>query len=139
MLPTVERGVRVITFCSIAIAGHSPLISSTSGFTIRAMNWRAYALRLSAYRRWPSANRVSIVRDDFPDPETPVTTTSLLRGMPTLTFFRLCTRAPLIRIIFLSTGRSGRRVRFFVEMVIILGAKIPRQGEYYREIFSGSP
>src|SRR5438067_6629276 len=83
----------------MAIAGQRPLIKSTSGFTMRAMNCRAYALRLSAYLRWPSAKRVSMVKEDFPDPDTPVTTTSLLRGISTEIFFKLCTRAPFIYIL----------------------------------------
>jgi hypothetical protein len=37
-----------------------------------------------------------MVREDFPEPDTPVTTISLLRGISTETFLRLCTRAPLI-------------------------------------------
>jgi hypothetical protein len=40
-----------------------------------------------------------MVSDDFPEPDTPVTTTSLLRGIVTVIFFRLCTLAPLIRIL----------------------------------------
>jgi hypothetical protein len=37
-----------------------------------------------------------MVREDFPEPETPVTTTSLFLGMETSMFFRLWTLAPLI-------------------------------------------
>jgi hypothetical protein len=40
-VPTVERGLREVVFCSIAIAGDSPLIESTSGFCISSRNWRA--------------------------------------------------------------------------------------------------
>ena len=89
MLPTVLLGVRVITFCSIAIAGQSPLIKSTSGLFIRCINCLAYALKLSAYLRCPSANKVSIVNEDLPEPDTPVTTTNLFRGIVTVTFFKL--------------------------------------------------
>src|SRR3990172_1181059 len=32
--------------------------------------------------------------EDFPDPEMPVSTTNLSRGISTVTFFRLCSRAP---------------------------------------------
>ena len=35
-----------------------------------------------------------MVKDDLPLPDTPVTTISLLRGKLTVTFLRLCTRAP---------------------------------------------
>src|SRR5215510_2642189 len=46
------------------------------------------------YRRWPSAYSVSKARLDFPDPETPVSTTSFFLGISTVTFLRLCWRAP---------------------------------------------
>src|SRR2546423_2282803 len=42
---------------------------------------------------------VSRARDDLPDPERPVTTTSLLRGISTSMFLRLCSRAPLTTIL----------------------------------------
>ncbi len=41
---------------------------------------------------------MSKARDDFPEPLTPVKTTSLERGNVTETFFRLCWRAPPMRI-----------------------------------------
>ena len=41
---------------------------------------------------------VSKASDDLPEPESPVTTTSALRGISRSTFFRLCTRAPVIFI-----------------------------------------
>ena len=37
---------------------------------------------------------VSNAKDDFPEPDSPVNTISLSRGKSTLTFFRLCSRAP---------------------------------------------
>src|SRR5512140_3565716 len=37
---------------------------------------------------------VSKASDDLPEPDNPVITTSLLRGISTSMFFRLCTRAP---------------------------------------------
>src|SRR6186713_1687735 len=37
---------------------------------------------------------VSNASDDLPDPDSPVTQTSAFRGMRTVTFFRLCSRAP---------------------------------------------
>ena len=49
----------------------------------------------SMYRRCPSANIVSNASDDLPEPESPVNTTILLRGIETVTFFKLCVRAPL--------------------------------------------
>src|SRR5580692_1158026 len=39
---------------------------------------------------------VSNASDDFPDPDSPVITTSLSRGISTSMFLRLCSRAPLI-------------------------------------------
>src|SRR3989304_5019649 len=37
---------------------------------------------------------VSKASEDFPDPEMPGGTTNLSRGISTVTFFRLCSRAP---------------------------------------------
>src|ERR1700757_3110646 len=37
---------------------------------------------------------VSNAREDLPDPDRPVITVSLSRGMTTSTFLRLCSRAP---------------------------------------------
>src|SRR6185503_650652 len=37
---------------------------------------------------------VSKARLDLPEPDSPVTTMSLSRGISTVMFFRLCTRAP---------------------------------------------
>jgi hypothetical protein len=54
-VPTVERDVFVGFFCSIATAGESPSIESTSGFSMRSRNCRAYADSDSTYRRCPSA------------------------------------------------------------------------------------
>ena len=39
----IERGLRVVFFCRMAIPGAIPSISSTSGFSIRSRNCRAYA------------------------------------------------------------------------------------------------
>src|ERR1700681_2544403 len=41
---------------------------------------------------------VSNARDDLPEPERPVITVSVLRGISRLMFFRLCWRAPRIDI-----------------------------------------
>jgi len=46
-VPTVERGLREVVFCSIEIAGESPSMASTSGRSIWSTNWRAYAERVS--------------------------------------------------------------------------------------------
>ena len=71
---------------------------STCGLSIRSRNWRAYGENVSTYRRWPSAYNVSKTSDDFPDPETPVTTTSSLSGISRSRFFRLFWRAPRTRM-----------------------------------------
>ena len=49
MVPTVERGLWEVDFCSIEIAGESPSIWSTSGFSINGQ--RRYVESLSAYAR----------------------------------------------------------------------------------------
>ena len=41
MVPTVERGLRLVVFCSIEIAGLNPSIESTSGRSIWSRNCRA--------------------------------------------------------------------------------------------------
>ena len=91
-----------LTFCSMAIAGGMPSMDSTSGLLILPRNWRAYEDRLSAKRLCPSANKVSKANDDFPEPEMPVTTTSLFLGISTVMSLRLLTFAPLM-IIFPSS------------------------------------
>src|SRR6266550_197556 len=48
---------------------------------------------------------VSKASDDLPDPDRPVKTTSLSRGMDSVTFFRLCSRAP--RMVIWSVGIWG--------------------------------
>src|SRR5258708_26966628 len=47
---------------------------------------------------------VSKASEDLPEPERPVNTTSLSRGIDSVTFFRLCSRAP--RIVIWSMGKS---------------------------------
>src|SRR5580692_2841049 len=96
----VERGLPPELRCSMAIAGESPSMKSTSGFCIWSRNCRAYAERLSTYLRWPSAYRVSNASEDFPDPLMPVITTSFSRGISSVRFLRLCWRAPVILIVW---------------------------------------
>ena len=71
-VPTVDLGFRDVVRCSIEIAGESPSIESTSGFSICSRNCRAYADSDSTYRLCPSAKIVSNAREDLPDPLTPV-------------------------------------------------------------------
>ena len=55
MVPTVDLGLREPVFCSIEMAGESPSITSTSGFSIKSKNCLAYADRDSTYLLCPSA------------------------------------------------------------------------------------
>src|SRR5690242_14113767 len=95
MVPTVDRGLRLVDFWSIDTAGDSPSMKSTSGLSIWPRNCRAYADNDSTYRRWPSAKIVSKASDDLPDPDNPVNTMSASRGRSRSTLRRLCSRAPL--------------------------------------------
>src|SRR2546430_7165729 len=51
---------------------------------------------------------VSKARDDLPDPDSPVMTTSLSRGISTSMFLRLCSRAPLTTILFMGAGTRAK-------------------------------
>jgi hypothetical protein len=42
IVPTVDRGFRLVDFWSIEMAGESPSMKSTSGFSICPRNCRAY-------------------------------------------------------------------------------------------------
>src|SRR4051812_31670117 len=61
---------------------------------------------------------VSKASDDLPEPDRPVTTTSLSRGISTSMFLRLCSRAPLTTILFIAwvTGSGRGRLRFWAFM-----------------------
>jgi hypothetical protein len=41
MVPTVERGLREVVFCSMEMAGERPSMLSISGFFWISRNWRA--------------------------------------------------------------------------------------------------
>src|SRR5262245_33147370 len=99
IVPTVERGFEPTVFWSIDTTGERPLTKSTSGFLSWPTNRFANVDIDASSRRCPSAYNVSNANDDFPDPLTPVTTTSLSRGISTSTFFRLFSRAPRISIV----------------------------------------
>src|SRR5690606_19148466 len=99
----LERALVVFTFCSMATAGAIPLIYSTLGLSNLPKNCLAYEERLSTYLLCPSAYNVSKAKDDFPEPERPVTTTNLFLGMATSISFRLCSPAPLISMCFLGS------------------------------------
>jgi hypothetical protein len=61
---------------------------------------------------------VSIVNEDLPEPDTPVTTINLLRGKSTEIFFRLCTLAPFISMEF-RVERVPDTVAGFLTFVVI--------------------
>src|ERR1700754_2893196 len=52
---------------------------------------------------------VSNASDDFPEPDRPVNTTSLSRGISRSTFLRLCSRAPRIVIARIAEPALGWR------------------------------
>src|SRR5918995_6421791 len=52
---------------------------------------------------------VSNARDDFPEPDSPVNTISWSRGRSSVTFLRLCSRAPWMTSLSEPTGRVYRR------------------------------
>src|SRR5687767_9198728 len=55
---------------------------------------------------------VSNASDDLPEPDSPVSTTSLLRGISTSMFLRLCSRAPLTTILSMNSAHdAGSRSR----------------------------
>ena len=70
-------------------------ITSTAGRPYLGRKERTKAGRVSLYCRRASAAMVSKTSDDFPEPETPVTTVSLRLGISTSTPARLCSRAPM--------------------------------------------
>src|SRR3954470_12140631 len=109
---TVDRAFFTVFFCSIAIAGRIPSISSTSGRSIRSRNCRTYVDIDSTNRRCPSAYSVLNASDDFPDPDGPVRTVSWRCGISTETFLRLCVRAPRMEIVRVGIrGENALEVR----------------------------
>ena len=55
MVPTVERGLLAIVFCSMEMTGDRPKTKSTSGLATWATNRLAKLDSDSMYRRCPSA------------------------------------------------------------------------------------
>src|SRR5213075_914416 len=104
---TVDRAFLTEFFCSMAMAGRMPSISSTSGRSMRSRNCRTYVDIDSTNRRCPSAYSVSKARDDFPDPDGPVRTVSCRWGISTETFLRLCVRAPRMEIVRVGIRREN--------------------------------
>src|SRR5690625_1560916 len=83
----------------MAMAGRTPSMRSTWGWSIRSKNWRAEGLNVSTYRRCPSAYRVSKANELLPEPETPVMTVISLALKSTERFLRLFCFAPMMRIV----------------------------------------
>src|SRR5215471_16186603 len=67
---------------------------------------------------------VSNASDDLPEPDSPVITTSLSRGISTSMFLRLCSRAPLMTIFFIAMG--GRRASTFRARVALQPQRVGR-------------
>src|SRR3972149_3070025 len=81
---------------------------------------------------------VSKARLDFPEPGRPVITTNRPRGISTLIFFRLCSRAPRtmilscdmrapVRYSLVYTGVLGRKCDCTLPIVDYITADIPRR------------
>jgi hypothetical protein len=77
--------------------------------------------------RWPSANSVSKAKEDFPEPESPVTTTNLFLGIATLRLFRLFTRAFLM--IMNSLGSRESMDVLAVNVLKVIGDKVTKGTE----------
>jgi hypothetical protein len=74
--------------------GESPEIPSIGGLLMASVTVPIDSI----YCLCPSLCNVSKASVDFPEPDSPVTTTSLFFGIDNETFFRLCRRAFLITI-----------------------------------------
>ena len=91
--------------------GDKPVIESTGGL----LNPHVTMPSDSMYWRVPSLCRMSKASVDFPEPDNPVTTTSLFFGISSETFLRLCRRAlrmMILGFIFLQIGAVLRGVLF---------------------------
>src|SRR6266403_5109917 len=64
---------------------------------------------------------VSKARLDLPEPERPVTTMSLSRGISTDRFFRLCTRAPCTAIVVRADALLPAPAFFFIAGLEVIG------------------
>src|SRR5881628_1557424 len=75
---------------------------------------------------------VSNASEDFPDPLKPVITTSLSRGIESVRFLRLCSRAPPILMNSLAMTRE-----FFVQTNRLLYRRTPRNQSICRDCQPG--
>src|SRR6185436_19254604 len=83
---------------------------------------------------------VSKARDDLPEPDRPVMTTSLSRGISTSTFLRLCSRAPLTTILFMGSERAQKAqipslTQYQIQWVVNRGS--PRAGRCQTGLVQG--
>src|SRR5579871_12543 len=69
---------------------------------------------------------VSKASEDLPEPESPVNTTSLSRGISTSMFFRLCSRAPRMVIERKELADCWRRAFKLSSMSAFLGGPLRR-------------
>src|ERR1700745_2690100 len=69
---------------------------------------------------------VSKASEDLPEPERPVKTTSLSRGISTSMFFRLCSRAPRMVMARSELGPDWRRAFRISSISAIPGARDAR-------------
>ena len=81
------------------------IMRDESGKVIYVGKSRVLKNRVSQYFKetghhdFKTAKMVSNAREDLPEPDTPVITMSLSRGMVRSIFFKLCSRAPFITIL----------------------------------------
>src|SRR5262245_9457791 len=141
IVPTVERGLEPTVFWSIDTTGESPFTKSTSGFLSWPMKRFANVDIDASSRRWPSAYTVSNASDDLPEPLTPVTTTSLSRGISTSTPFRLFSRAPRISIVVrIDASFSGvEEVRGLLDALEAALCQLERRRDFFDQSFLLEP
>src|SRR5689334_5675972 len=80
---------------------------------------------------------VSKASDDFPEPETPVTTVSALCGISKSMFLRLCTRAPRTTILSLGETDIFSKVQPFPERDCTAGLRNVAESFYYSVSWQG--
>ena len=77
---------------------------------------------------------MSNANDDLPDPDSPVNTMRRSRGNSNETFFRLCSRAPRIRIASDETATTPPLIENDVSVVQVVGERMFEAG--YRLLIS---
>src|SRR6186713_2043519 len=69
---------------------------------------------------------VSKASEDFPEPDSPVNTTSLSRGISRSTFLRLCSRAPRIVIARMPEPEAGWRFALITSSIMAFPGALSR-------------